>query len=301
MPGNSPEDPLKRHQSTIELLIAVAIVGCLFLTMFAYAANWPPLVVVESRSMQHVDGESFIGTMDTGDLVLVKKAFSRADIKTYYDGRLTNYTSYGDFGDVIIYLRDGSDHQTPIIHRAILYIEANPDGRSFRCWEIGQLAEGVDFDFSVPTDTWTRITGNVILHNFGFRSEELIVPIEGMLQETISRGVPIHSGYITKGDFNPQVDQLWISPNGEPVQFDWIVGVARGELPWLGIMKLYLTGDLPTYTPQNSIDCLIIVMIVVIVLPMMIEVLLSLKSRKSKLSSYSDAREAPEPERKENN
>ena len=286
MPGDPAEDPLKRHQSTIEILIAVAIVAGLFLTMFAYAANWPPLVVVESRSMQHADGESFIGTVDTGDLVLVKKAFSRGDIKTYYDGREANYTSYGDFGDVIIYLRGGSNHQTPIIHRAILYIAANPDGVSFSCWELEQLTEGIDFDFSVPTDTWTRITGNVILHDYGFRAEELIVPIQDIVQETLSRGALIHDGYITKGDFNRQVDQLLgISPNKEPVRFDWVVGVARGEFPWLGIVKLYLTGDLPTYTPQNSIDALIILMIVVIVLPLTIEVMLWLRTKRAKLAS----------------
>lgn len=295
MPGDSIDNPLRKHQSTIEILIAVAIVAGLFLTMFAYAANWPPLVVVESRSMQHADGESDIGIMDTGDLVLVKKTGSRADIKTYYEGRQANHTTYGDFGDVIIYQRAGSAQQTPIIHRAIIYLEANPDGVSYRCWELGQLTEGVDFDFSVTTDTWNRITGNVILHDFGFRSEDLVIPIDSIIQETISRGALIHDGYITKGDFNRQVDQLLgISPNKEPVRFEWIVGVARGELPWLGIVKLYLTGELPTYTPQNSIYALIILVIVVILLPLLIESVLWLRTKKAKPASESGASHEPE-------
>ncbi|MEM4262268.1 MAG: S26 family signal peptidase [Thermoplasmata archaeon] len=261
--------------------MAVAIVAALFLTMFAYSSNWPPLVVIESRSMQHADGESFVGIMDTGDLVIVKKALSRTDIKTYFDGRQADYKSYGDYGDVIVYLRGGSNQQTPIIHRAVMYLEANPDGVSFSSWELGQLTEGVDFDFSVSTDTWIRITGNVLLHDFGFRSEELVIPIADIILEAKTRSIPIHSGFITKGDFNRQVDQfLGISPNKEPVRLDWVVGMARGELPWLGIIKLFLTGGLPDYTPQNSIYALMIVIIVVIVIPLTIEIVLWLRQRR---------------------
>jgi signal peptidase len=289
MPGESVENPWRKHQSTIEILMAVMIVAGLFLTMFAYSANWPPLVVVESRSMQHADGESYIGIMDTGDLVLVKKAFSRADVVTYFEGRLTNYRSYGDFGDVIIYMKGGSDKQTPIIHRAIIYLEANPDGASFSSWELGQLTEGVDFDFSVPTDTWMRITGNVQIHHFGFRSEELLIPISDIIREAEAAGKPIHSGYITKGDFNRQVDQLLgISPNKEPIKFDWILGVARGELPWLGIIKLTLTGGLPDYTPRNSIDALIVMIIVLVVMPLVIEVILWIRQSRGPAESEHD-------------
>jgi len=231
--------------------------------------------------MQHADGESFIGIMDTGDLVLVKKAFSRIDIKTYFDGRQEDSESYGDYGDVIVYMRSGSTQQTPIIHRAVMYLEANPDGASFSCWELSHLTEGVDFDFSVSTDTWVRITGNVLLHDFGFRSEELVIPIAEIIQEARTRSTQIHGGFITKGDFNRQVDQfLGISPNKEPVRFDWIVGMARGELPWLGIVKLFLTGGLPDYTPQNSIYALIIVITAVMVIPLTIEIMLWVKQRR---------------------
>ena len=55
------------------LFIAGAIVIIIILGLFAYSGLWPPLVVVESESMQHSNTTSYIGVIDTGDLVIVKK------------------------------------------------------------------------------------------------------------------------------------------------------------------------------------------------------------------------------------
>jgi len=282
MPGDAEQIEGKRGQSAIEIIIAVAIVAGIFLTMFAYTANWPPLVVVESRSMQHADADSYLGIMDTGDLVLVKKINSLLDVVTYYDGIRQNHSSYGDFGDVIIYLRGGSTQQTPVIHRAVTHLEVNPDGVSFRSRDLGFLSEGVDYEFDVSSDTPTRITGNIMLHNYGFRSQELLIPISEMIDQMQRMHQPLHSGFITKGDFNDQTDQLLgISPNMAPVNLNWIVGVARGEIPWLGIVKLYLTGDLPEYTPQNSFDALIILIVAMFAIPLAIEILIRVKGDKT--------------------
>ena len=55
------------------------------------------------------------------------------------------------------------------------------------------------------------------------------------------------SGYITKGDStgNPHPDQLThrdIEGNVvQPTDPDWVVGKARGELPWFGLIKLKVT------------------------------------------------------------
>ena len=60
-----------------------------------------------------------------------------------------------------------------------------------------------------------------------------------------------NSGYITKGDStgNPHPDQLThYDIRGhkdeyrvQPVDPDWIIGMARGELPWFGLIKLKVT------------------------------------------------------------
>ena len=75
----------------------------------------PPLVVVESNSMQH-DADGEVGTIDAGDLVLVHSpddnqiiSFAEATDKNspYYGYNL------GMEGDVIIYERNGeSDKDT---------------------------------------------------------------------------------------------------------------------------------------------------------------------------------------------
>ena len=58
-----------------DIAIALIIVAILIGTVFAYTQVWPPLVVIESESMQ-IDEFSHIGIIDTGDLVLVKKVTS---------------------------------------------------------------------------------------------------------------------------------------------------------------------------------------------------------------------------------
>jgi hypothetical protein len=56
---------------------------------------------------------------------------------------------------------------------------------------------------------------------------------------------PETSGFITKGD-NPETnlfaDQISHTPN-RLVEIDWVVGKSRGEIPWLGLVKLAMTGN----------------------------------------------------------
>src|SRR5438093_10743318 len=103
-----------------DLLVAAIIVVVFLAAIYAYARVWPPLVVVESASMQHSDQESFLGVIDTGDRVFQQAAPTRADVVTDLEGRATGYATDGDYGDVIIFRRAGTPR--PAIHRAILYI-----------------------------------------------------------------------------------------------------------------------------------------------------------------------------------
>ena len=96
-----------------ELGSAVAVVMVVFLLTWVYTGNWPPMVVIESGSMEHDDnplypepGFTHIGAIDTGDLVLVKSA-ERSDIVTYLAGKQQGYERCGDYGDVIIYYKNG--------------------------------------------------------------------------------------------------------------------------------------------------------------------------------------------------
>ena len=51
---------------------------------------------------------SHLGIIDTGDLVIVKEA-EKSDIVTYLAGKKTGYKMYGDYGDVIVYYKNGID------------------------------------------------------------------------------------------------------------------------------------------------------------------------------------------------
>ena len=237
-----------------ELLSAVAVVLVVFLLAWGYTGNWPPMVVIESGAMEHDDnplypepGFTHIGAIDTGDLVLVKSA-ERDDIVTYLEGKQTGYKRYDDYGDVIIYYKNGvlggcdmdmtsrfdfdisitteaecnrQDGEwvvaTPVIHRAMAWVEVRDDGSYY-------LPE-IDMEFS---------NGRLVLAEIGLPPGAPLTGLE-------------YSGYITKGDStsNRHPDQLThrdLHGQGvQPVQPGDIVGMARGELPWFGLIKLRLT------------------------------------------------------------
>jgi len=75
---------------------------------------WTPMVAVESGSM--------IPHIQIGDIILVESV-DRIDVVTYMDGKQNNYTSFDDYGDVILYMPYGREGVTPIIHRAMYYVE----------------------------------------------------------------------------------------------------------------------------------------------------------------------------------
>jgi len=197
-----------------DIIISVAVVGIILSALWAYTGQFPhtPMVVVTSSSMMH-DNEPFgrIGTIDPGDLVLVKKVYSRHDIITRGDPENphTKHRTYGDYGDVIIYYPDGDHAKTPIIHRAICWIQKNDDG-----------TYDVD-EFNVH----------------GAESIDLIkMGLASSYRSCCRNYKPSHSGFITKGDNNPECDQA--AGLSSPVKVEWIVGKARGELPWFGLIKL---------------------------------------------------------------
>ena len=47
-----------------------------------------------------------------------------------------------------------------------------------------------------------------------------------------------HSGYITKGDNNIEIDQKTSTSMLQPVKAEWIIGIARWNIPWIGYLSL---------------------------------------------------------------
>ncbi len=75
---------------------------------------WTPMVAVESGSM--------LPHIHIGDIIFVE-SIDRTNIITYETGKQIGYKSFGDYGDVILYRKYGSKSETPIIHRAMYYVE----------------------------------------------------------------------------------------------------------------------------------------------------------------------------------
>jgi len=112
--------PLVFIRETLYSALGVIAVG---LVLFAISGVWPPMVAVESGSMEP--------EMQRGDLVFVTEPerftpdYAQGDtgIVTVAAGTDEGYRSFGGNGSVIIY--DPPDRTaSPIIHRAHLHVEA---------------------------------------------------------------------------------------------------------------------------------------------------------------------------------
>jgi hypothetical protein len=58
----------------------------------------------------------------------------------------------------------------------------------------------------------------------------------------------------------------------EPVEDDWIVGVARGEIPWFGLIKLWARGQTEVHpAPVNSGPNLMVAVALLLVAPFLAE------------------------------
>lgn len=234
-----------------DLLVAVAVVGGILLVLFLYTGNWPPPVVVESNSMMQVDPQEYeenygttraedvpygrIGTIDPGDLVLVKEAGDASTISTYADGEEEHY---GRPGEVVVYFTNGARQGTPIIHRAMTHVNVQGQGED-RTYEVRWTSE---WDSSEATNCEERDSRQVCT----FGSGGVTIP-----ELNIDNREFTQDGFITKGDNvagNRYPDQV-LGIYDQPVPADQIQGVARGELPWFGLIKLTLTGN-----PRSTVE-----------------------------------------------
>ncbi|MBI0584807.1 MAG: S26 family signal peptidase [Methanomassiliicoccus sp.] len=249
--------------------------------IFAYSGVWPPMVVIESKSMQHAD-DSAIGVIDTGDIVVVKEVSSLGQVTTYLEGVATGHSTYGEPGDVVIYYKAGMSK--PIIHRALVGVVYNSTGGGF---DIPELAGVPASMWSVPGEEkrWWNLQDSVELYDIGYLGVTVVLDLKAMLDFMTSptySGQP-HGGIITMGDNNwytgtdgtlqGKYDQKWISAVREPIKEEWIIGKARGELPWFGLIKLYATGSAPDYTPKNSQVNLVIALVLIITVPVAVDML----------------------------
>jgi len=260
-----------------DLGVAALIVGIILLSLFLYTGNWPPMVVVESKSMQHSDTESFVGVIDTGDLVLVQNAHSKSDIITYVEGRATGYGTYGEFGDVIIYKQGGNYEAKSIIHRALIRLDWNESSGTIDIPDLDRLELGADWSGRMSGGENVAspygLDGTITLYHVGYADVTVTLQISTYILQ-FNQSDPSGSAFVALGDHN--------NGNTDPriIRQDWIEGRARGEIPWFGLLKLTLFRDSGApccsgwndpAAPLNSWDALLIAIVLIIAVPIALD------------------------------
>jgi len=179
-------------------VLAVALIGGY---LFAVSGVWPPMVAIESGSMEpNMNVNDMVFVMDN-DRFGPAAAHGETGVVTAQAGAAVDYTRYGKSGDVIIFEPGGDEDATPIIHRAMLWVE---DG-----------------------ERWYD------------RANESYVGAADSCAELSACPAP-HAGFITKGDANSGYDQASLGGSNDPVKPDWVVGTAEIRVPRLGWFRLQL-------------------------------------------------------------
>lgn len=100
-----------------DILSVVLIVAVIGGVLFGVSGTWPAIVAVESGSM--------IPNMNVGDLIFVVEENRFGPLMTAAEAQAAGVTSFNGYGDVIIYQPNGNTKVTPIIHRALMEINAS--------------------------------------------------------------------------------------------------------------------------------------------------------------------------------
>ncbi|MDZ7688065.1 MAG: S26 family signal peptidase [Halobacteriales archaeon] len=106
-----------------DVLVSVAIVGGIAVLLYAIAGIWPPMVAIESGSMEPGMSEGDIVFIVSPSNFVAEGATKQHGVVTHRQGKEDGYETFGEHGDVIVYRPDGSELRTAIIHRAMFYVE----------------------------------------------------------------------------------------------------------------------------------------------------------------------------------
>ncbi|ELY55007.1 S24/S26 family peptidase [Natronolimnohabitans innermongolicus] len=182
-----------------DVLSSIAIVAVIGLILFGISGVWPPLVAVESGSMEP--------NMERGDLIFVvdddrfvgDDPVDGTGVVTLENGQDNGHEKFGNEGDVIVFRPNGDDSRVPIIHRAHFWVEEDENWVDTRADD--EIVGGATCD-DVPT-----------------------CPAP-------------HDGFITKGDANNGYDQIGQRDPIDVVKPEWVTGKASFRVPWLGHVRL---------------------------------------------------------------
>ncbi len=253
----------------LTLALVTLIMGVPLAFIAGYSGHWPPLATVSSGSMQHDHNASQLRSVDVGDIVIIKTA-TTSEIVTYLEGFVTGYSKYGDYGDVVIFSRP--ELSQPVIHRALCQVEYNSTSASLDIPSLANFSSDL-WETDGDIDTWWNISGTLTLRQIGPFNATIMLSVPYIIS---TMGQEPHGGLITVGDSNTistdngtflVTDQNAMAIIGEPITDREIIGKASGELPWIGLIRLVLSGQLPENVPPNTIVGCIVLFPLLISLP----------------------------------
>lgn len=217
------------------LLVIVASPAALML----YSDAWPPIYTVESMSMEH-SANWTLGNINVGDIVLVKSIKDNpSNVVTFVNGKDTGQSTYGEFGDVILYKAPSGE---TVIHRAMFYLS----------WK-----DGTPIVSGYTNQSWIKVTDSyVVIDNASYTHRNLIVYLGNLVNK---------SGFITVGDYNLAHSQLYNSSQNayaaadqnvfgyNPAAPSSVLGVAFFQIPWFGLIKLNLMRMTGQWSQYNEV------------------------------------------------
>ncbi len=257
--------------------VAIAVIAGGYVALIAYSGMNVPFSVVMSQSMQHDNERSEIGCIDTGDIVVVKSK-DKATIQSYVKGTQTGYSTFGDYGSVIIYERNSSAN--PVIHRAIVWLEWDSGEKKWKSEELkgyegDWYCKVTSIDGSAEKKDADNLEGTLVFRDITRSGKNVSISLTSLTKE---------SGFLTMGD-NPVTNNSFDQASGiinHPIGVEDIKSVPFAELPWIGAVKI-LTGNSSSnlkYVP-NSLPSLAMAIVLIITAVMLID--LALQWRYSEL------------------
>ena len=118
-----------------EVLSSVGVVVAVGLLLFAISGVWPPMVAVESGSMEpNMYRGDLVFITEPGRMMPAEATYGDTGVVTAVNGEQIGYRSFGGYGSVVVY-DSPNKFGPPIIHRARFWVEdgenwydrANPD------------------------------------------------------------------------------------------------------------------------------------------------------------------------------
>ncbi|TYL38117.1 S26 family signal peptidase [Natronococcus pandeyae] len=182
-----------------DVLSSVAIVVLVGLLLFGFSGVWPPLVAVESGSMEP--------NMQVGDLVVITAddrfvgddPAGETGVVALEDSQ--DHEKFGNDGDVVVFAPDGDDSRTPIIHRAHFWVEAG--------------------------ENWVDTKANEEYVGGGSCAEieNCPAPHDGFITKGDANPLYDQAGGLS-------------TPENDVVKPEWVLGKASFRIPWLGYVRL---------------------------------------------------------------